>query len=43
MQNIAVIIALEYGIRQAVVRKPGEQITAVKLSEDTGADKNIVG
>lgn len=42
-QNTAVIIALEYGILQAVVHQSGGQVTAAKLSKETGADKNIVG
>ena len=43
MQNIAVRIALEYGMLQAVASKGGRDVSAADLSKETGADEVVTG
>lgn len=43
MQNTAVIIALEYGLLQAIVQRSGQHVTASELGKATLADQGITG
>lgn len=43
IQNIAVRIAIEYGILQSIARREGQDVSAASLAAEAGADETITG